>query len=173
MIALPGGGLEPAADLERRLRLRAFLVHARSRHTPASLGLPETTRRRVPGLRREEVAEAAGVSTDWYRLFESGRPITVSARFLANLSRVLALDAFDEATLFQLAIPELYRAEIVASMVPPPKLSSLTAPLAPYSDVEQARRFFDAERERFLINAPFLPEPPPDDVATILRPRIL
>ena len=78
MSGMPDDGLDSVVDTERRLRLRAFLVHARSRRSPGSVGLPETGRRRVPGLRREEVAEAAGVSTDWYRLFESGRPITVS-----------------------------------------------------------------------------------------------
>ena len=167
------GGLLSAIDIERRFRLRAFLVHARSRRSPSSVGLPETSRRRVPGLRREEVAEAAGISTDWYRLFESGRPITVSASLLARLSKVLALDAFDEAMLFRLAYPDLYRAENVASVVPPPTLSALTAPLALFSDVEDARRFFSSERERFLINA--LPdiEQRPDEPAPILRPRIL
>jgi transcriptional regulator with XRE-family HTH domain len=173
MSGMPDGGVDSVVDVERRLRLRAFLVHARSRRSPGSVGLPETGRRRVPGLRREEVAEAAGVSTDWYRLFESGRPITVSARLLSRLSRVFALDAFDEAMLFQLAFPELYRAEIVASVVPPPTLSALTAPLAPFSDVEDARRFLSGERERFLDNMMLLTDAAPDDMATILRPRIL
>jgi len=62
-------------DHERRVRLRAFLTHARSRLSPATVGLPQTGRRRVPGLRRGEVAELVGISADWYRLFESGRPI--------------------------------------------------------------------------------------------------
>jgi hypothetical protein len=166
-------GLGHASDVERRLRLRAFLIHARSRRTPASIGFPETGHRRVPGLRREEVAEAANVSTEWYRLFESGRPITVSSRLLARLSRVFGLDAFDEAMLFRLALPELYRAEIVASVEPPRTMSSLTAPLAPFSDIEAARRSLSAERERFLIHASPLEDPQPDDRATILRPRIL
>ncbi len=172
MSETPDGGLVSASDVERRRRLRAFLVHARSRRSPASVGLPETGRRRVPGLRREEVAEAAGISTDWYRLFESGRPITVSAALLARLSRVLGLDAFDEAMLFRLAYADLYRAENVATVVPPPTLSALTAPLAPFSDVEDARRFFSHERERFLVHAPAADERGPDE-AVILRPRIL
>jgi hypothetical protein len=169
----PDGGLGQAADAERRLRLRSFLMHARSRRTPASIGFPATGHRRVPGLRREEVAEAADVSTEWYRVFESGRPITVSPRLLARLSRVLALDAFDEAMLFRLALPELYRAEIVASVEPPRAMFSLTAPLAPFSDVEAARRFLSAERERFLICASPAKAPTPEDRETILRPRIL
>ena len=54
----------------------------RSRVDPADLGLPQTGRRRVPGLRRAEVAELVGVTVDWYRAFESGRPV----RFRRSLS---------------------------------------------------------------------------------------
>ena len=82
-----------ATDLERRGRLRAFLVHARSRLAPANVGLPETGHRRVPGLRREEVAELANISAEWYRAFESGRSITISAHVVERLALALALDA--------------------------------------------------------------------------------
>ncbi|MGH7715368.1 MAG: helix-turn-helix domain-containing protein, partial [Vulcanimicrobiaceae bacterium] len=98
-----------ATDNERRLKLRAFLMHARSRLSPKTVGLPATGNRRVPGLRREEVAELVGISAEWYRVFESGRPITVSSQVLERLSLALALDAFDQANLFRLALPELYR----------------------------------------------------------------
>lgn len=162
-----------ATDIERRLRLRAFLVHARSRLSPAELGLPETGRRRVPGLRREEVSEAASVSTEWYRLFESGRPITVSSRLLGRLSKVLGLDAFEQALLFRLALPELYRAEIVASLEPPQTMSSLIAPMTPFADLEATRRFLDVQRERFLTSAPLDDDAPPPNVTAVLRPRIL
>src|ERR1700728_955779 len=116
-------------DQERRLRLRAFLVHARSRLLPVNVGLPETGRRRVPGLRREEVAELVGISAEWYRLFESGRPITVSSHVLERLAQALGLDAFDQANLFRLALPELYRAQIVTLAEPPASMSSLIAPV--------------------------------------------
>ena len=111
-----------ATDLERRGRLRAFLVHARSRLAPANVGLPETGHRRVPGLRREEVAELANISAEWYRAFESGRSITISAHVVERLALALALDAFDQATLFRLALPELYRAQIVTLAEPPPTM---------------------------------------------------
>jgi len=47
---------------------------------------------RTPGLRREEVAQLAGVGISWYTWFEQGRDIQVSAHFLENLSRALRLD---------------------------------------------------------------------------------
>lgn len=161
-------------DQERRLRLRAFLLHARSRLSPADVGLPETGHRRVTGLRREEVAELVGISAEWYRAFETGRPITVSSHVLERLSLALALDAFDRADLFRLALPELYRAQIVTLAEPPPTMSSLVAPLASLSDVEEVRRFLSIERERFLTNdAQGEDETAPAEETTILRPRIL
>lgn len=162
-----------STDLERRLRLRAFLIQARSRLSPARVGLPETARRRVPGLRREEVAELADVSAEWYRLFESGRPITISSRLVGRLSKALALDAFEEALLFRLALPELYQAELVASVEPPSTMSTLAAPVTRFADVEEARRVLSAQRERFLTSASDEEASPDPETATILRPRIL
>jgi transcriptional regulator with XRE-family HTH domain len=163
-----------ATDLERRLRLRAFLMHARSRLAPSNVGLPETGRRRVPGLRREEVAELAGISAEWYRLFESGRPISVSPSVLERIAIALGLDAFDQSTLFRLALPELYRAQIVALAEPPATMSSLVAPLRTLSDVEEVRRSLITEREYFFTSAPSEHEIPHGGGAVqILRPRIL
>lgn len=162
-----------AMDLERRVRLRTFLVHARSRLSPASVGLPETGHRRVPGLRREEVAELVGISAEWYRLLESGRPITVSSHVLEQLAVALGLDPFDQATLFRLALPELYRAQLVTLAEPPPTMSSLVAPLTSLSDVEEVRRSLSVQRERFLTGARSEDEPPQPEAMKILRPRIL
>src|ERR1700738_1457487 len=158
-------------DLERRLKLRAFLMHARSRLAPSNVGLPETGRRRVPGLRREEVAELVGISAEWYRLFESGRPITVSSHVLERISIALGLDAFDQSTLFRLALPELYRAQMVTLAEPPPTMPSLVAPLSSLSDVEEVRRSLIVQREDFLTNARVDDHTP--DKAALLRPRIL
>jgi transcriptional regulator with XRE-family HTH domain len=160
-------------DLERRLRLRAFLMHARSRLAPRDVGLPETGRRRVPGLRREEVAELAGISPEWYRLFESGRPITVSSHVLERISVALALDAFDQSTLFRLALPELYRAQIVALAEPPPTMTSLVAPMTTLSDVEAVRRSLIAQRENFFTSTPSDVETPQGGAVQTVRPRIL
>ncbi|MBV8149300.1 MAG: helix-turn-helix domain-containing protein [Candidatus Eremiobacteraeota bacterium] len=98
------------SDLERRSQLRSFLMYLRSRLSPADVGLPEAAHRRVPGLRRQEVAELMDVSEDWYRWFESGRPISVSSKFLARLGQVLKLDAADRVMLYRLSLPDLYRA---------------------------------------------------------------
>jgi transcriptional regulator with XRE-family HTH domain len=98
-------------DRIRRLELRDFLIAARSRLGPHDVGLPSTGRRRVPGLRREEVAELAGVTPVWYRWLESGREIRVSEQFVVRLSAALRLCPRDEITLYHLAFAGLYRAD--------------------------------------------------------------
>jgi hypothetical protein len=99
-------------DANRRSELRAFLMRRRSNLCPSEVGLPTTRRRRVRGLRREEVAELAGVSVEWYRRFESGRAIGVSPRFVARLGTALLLTPGQRRSLFRLALPELYDAEM-------------------------------------------------------------
>ena len=100
------------ADAERRAKLKVFLMNCRSRLKPEDVGFPSTPRRRVSGLRREEVAELLGVSEDWYRWFESGRAIRVSASFLAKLCKVLRLDPIEIISLYYLALPEIYEAYV-------------------------------------------------------------
>jgi transcriptional regulator with XRE-family HTH domain len=97
-------------DEDRRTKLRAFLINCRSRLRPHDVGLPTTANRRVTGLRREEVAELIGVSSDWYRWFESGRPIRVSVPFLAKLCQALQLTPIEQINLYNLALPEIYAA---------------------------------------------------------------
>lgn len=73
--------------------LADFLRRARSKVDPSGAGLPADGRvRRVPGLRREEVAFLAGVSTDYYTRLEQGRRITPSASVLAAIAGALQLD---------------------------------------------------------------------------------
>ncbi|MGF3092372.1 helix-turn-helix transcriptional regulator [Cronobacter sakazakii] len=86
-----------------RTDLAAFLRAQRERLSPADVGLPSGTRRRTPGLRREEVAALAGVGLTWYTWLEQGRDIGVSSTFLDNLARVLKLDAAERRHLFMLA----------------------------------------------------------------------
>ncbi|WP_028649837.1 helix-turn-helix transcriptional regulator [Nocardiopsis sp. CNT312] len=76
----------PPATLERFLRAR------RDRVRPEDVGLPGSERRRVPGLRREEVAVLAGVSTDYYMRLEQGRERHPSPQVLDALARALLLD---------------------------------------------------------------------------------
>jgi transcriptional regulator with XRE-family HTH domain len=91
-------------DEIRRRELSDFLVTRRARIAPAEVGLPVTNRRRTPGLRREEVAQLAGVSATWYTWLEQKRAIGVSPGVLGNLARVLRLNPLERLQLFQLAL---------------------------------------------------------------------
>ena len=89
--------------MPRRVDLAAFLTARRAALAPADVGLPSTGTRRTAGLRREEVANLAGVSVSWYTWLEQGRPINVSTDVLHALARTLRLDAVERAHLVQLA----------------------------------------------------------------------
>ncbi|WP_413503509.1 helix-turn-helix transcriptional regulator [Serratia grimesii] len=94
----------PPRTLNRtRQDLADFLRQKREKLSPQAVGLPSGTRRRTPGLRREEVAALAGVGLTWYTWLEQGREINVSVDFLENLARVLKLDATARYHLFLLA----------------------------------------------------------------------
>lgn len=84
--------------------LAAFLRARRARLHPDDVGLPVRRQvRRTPGLRREEVAELAGVSTDYIVRLEQGRGLRPSAEVVEALARALRLDADERAYLFDLA----------------------------------------------------------------------
>jgi transcriptional regulator with XRE-family HTH domain len=80
-----------------------FLTSRRARVSPEQAGLPTYGRRRVPGLRREEVASLAGVSIEYYRRLERGNVSGVSDGVLEALARALQLDDAERAHLFDLA----------------------------------------------------------------------
>ncbi|MFJ8634220.1 helix-turn-helix transcriptional regulator [Streptomyces sp. NPDC093568] len=82
-----------------------FLRSRRGRIRPEDLGLPSYGRRRVPGLRREEVAQLAGVSVDYYVRLEQGRGQHVSDAVLDAVARVLQLDETEHAYLRTVARP--------------------------------------------------------------------
>ncbi|MBW4474289.1 MAG: helix-turn-helix transcriptional regulator [Stenomitos rutilans HA7619-LM2] len=92
---------------ERRQELSSFLKQRRDRITPEAVGLPSRTRRRTPGLRREEVAQLAGVGATWYTWLEQGRDIRVSAQVLDSVARVLQLNEVERTYLFELVRDEL------------------------------------------------------------------
>ncbi|MCW5737498.1 MAG: helix-turn-helix domain-containing protein [Enhydrobacter sp.] len=75
----------------RRSELGDFLRSRRQRLRPESVGLQATRRRRTPGLRREEVAELAGIGIDWYVRLEQGRSVNPSLATIDALARALRL----------------------------------------------------------------------------------
>ena len=80
-----------------------FLVSRRAKIAPEQAGLPSYGQRRVPGLRREEVASLAGVSADYYRRLERGQVSGASELVLDALARALQLDDAERTHLFDLA----------------------------------------------------------------------
>ncbi len=80
-----------------------FLRSRRERLSPGAVGLPDRRRRRTPGLRREEVAELAGISVDWYIRLEQGRTISPSTATIDALAIALRLGQVESAHLRALA----------------------------------------------------------------------
>jgi len=102
--------------------LAKFLKAKRGAVQPNRFDLPLSNRRRVSGLRREEVALLCGISTTWYTQLEAGTPITVSPALLSRLAGVLQLTSLERAHLFALAIEELH--DVVAFLPPIPSLAT-------------------------------------------------
>src|SRR5690349_9526799 len=89
--------------METRNALGAFLRARRERTSPEQAGIRLASRRRTPGLRREEVALLSGVSTDYYARLEQGRERHPSEQVLDALARTLDLNAEETAHLHRLA----------------------------------------------------------------------
>src|SRR5215831_7226224 len=85
------------------LSLSTFLRALRERQSPVEFGLAAGSRRRTPGLRREEVAQLCGLSVTWYTWIEQGRDVSVSASALARLARGLRLSRAERGYLFEVA----------------------------------------------------------------------
>ncbi len=112
----------------QRRQLIDFLKGCRARLTPAEVGLPDTNRRRTPGLRREDVAALAGVSVTWYTWLEQGRDIQVSADVLERICSTLRMSPDEREYLFALVQHR-----------PAPPVSSRTIEVSP-----TVRRMLDA-----------------------------
>ncbi|MUN37187.1 helix-turn-helix domain-containing protein [Actinomadura sp. NEAU-AAG5] len=111
---------EETTGRERRGELGAFLRSRRERITPADVGMPAGPRRRTPGLRREEVAQLAGVGVTWYTWLEQGRPIKVSTQVLDAVARTLRLDGTEHEHLYRLAeVPTATLSDTVGTPLPP------------------------------------------------------
>ena len=91
--------------LDEPAQLGEFLTSRRNRLDPDTIEVPTHGRRRVPGLRREEVAQLAGVSVDYYVRLEQGRAAHPSEAVLDAIARALQLDEVERAHLHQLARP--------------------------------------------------------------------
>jgi transcriptional regulator with XRE-family HTH domain len=89
--------------VDSRNDISEFLASRRARITPQQAGLPSHGRRRVPGLRREEVATLAGVSVDYYNRLERGNLAGVSDSVLEAVGRALQLDEAEVTHLYDLA----------------------------------------------------------------------
>jgi transcriptional regulator with XRE-family HTH domain len=95
--------------METASALAAFLRARREVLKPADVGLPDSERRRVEGLRREEVAMLAGISTEYYLKLEQGRDHQPSDQVLEGLARALQLDDDAASYLRELARPAPHR----------------------------------------------------------------
>jgi transcriptional regulator with XRE-family HTH domain len=102
---VPHAGLRPSTlnAVDTRSEIREFLTSRRAKITPEQAGLPTYGSRRVPGLRREEVAVLAGVSVPYYTRLERGDMSGVSESVLSALAGALQLDEAERAHLFDLA----------------------------------------------------------------------
>lgn len=126
--AVPGPGDEPHPD--PRAELSEFLRTRRARLLPADMGLTGFGgRRRVPGLRREELAQLAGVSVAYYTRLEQGKARNVSVEVLDAISRVLGLSDTEHDHLLHLAKPKKQKRRPVPQrqQVRPVLLELLTA----------------------------------------------
>jgi transcriptional regulator with XRE-family HTH domain len=104
--------------VQTRQALAAFLRSRRDRLTPADVGLVTSGRRRAPGLRREELAQLAGVGVTWYTWLEQGRDVHPSEAVTRAIGRALQLDCDETAYLLTLTgyprrLDLLARAEIL------------------------------------------------------------
>ena len=136
--------------------LASYLRARREQVTPASVGLPATGRRRVPGLRREEVALLAGISADYYLRLEQGRDRNPSAQVLESVARALQLDAAGTTYLLGLAAERPRRRRRTRQEIVPSGTRSLVGSLGLPAFVEG--RYFDV----LAVN----------DLATALSPRL-
>jgi transcriptional regulator with XRE-family HTH domain len=90
--------------MDNQAEVREFLASRRAKLSPEQAGVPlYGTRRRVPGLRREEVAQLAGLSTDYYTRLEKGNLRSASDSVLEAIARALQLDDAEHAHLLDLA----------------------------------------------------------------------
>jgi transcriptional regulator with XRE-family HTH domain len=111
-------GASRRAAEQRRAELGEFLKARRAQLSPGDFGMPPGSRRRTPGLRREEVALLAGVGVTWYTWLEQGRQINASTQVLDAVARTLRLDRAEREHLYRLAEATPLRSECGRTTVP-------------------------------------------------------
>ena len=138
-------------DAHRRTLLGEFIRSHRERLTPAAKSIG---RRRTPGLRREELAQACAVSATWITWLEQGRDVAASVNALDRLAQALQLSAAERATLFDLAekrdpiAPDEPSAALLPSTLALPSL--LAAPAYLLDHTWTARAWNDAAAQLFV-----------------------
>jgi transcriptional regulator with XRE-family HTH domain len=137
----------------RRHDLGEFVRAQREKLSPAPVGLAGASRRRTPGLRREEVAQLAGLSTTWYTWIEQGRDVSASPHSLARLASALRLGRAERAYLFELAGKrDPAPGDSEADALPPAVLAAVAALAAPAYVLDRSwnARGWNAAAERLF-----------------------
>ncbi|WP_216207752.1 helix-turn-helix transcriptional regulator [Amycolatopsis aidingensis] len=149
------------STVDRTQELAAFLRTRRERLDPRDLGLPDRRQtRRTPGLRREEVAELAGISIDYVVRLEQARALRPSAEVVEALARALHLAPDERAYLFDLARQRPRDADKLVTTATPP-LARLVTDLSPLPAMLLNHRYdilaWNAEMARLLVDLDTLP----------------
>jgi transcriptional regulator with XRE-family HTH domain len=131
----------PGTQSGSRSELADLLRSRRDRLTPADVGLPAGTRRRTAGLRREEVAQLAGMSTTYYTFLEQGRDVRPSRQVVTALASALRLSSAERAYLFQLAGITLAAEDRAQAETVDPVVGALVGRLDPFPAYLKGRRW--------------------------------
>jgi transcriptional regulator with XRE-family HTH domain len=125
----------------RRAELGQFLRARRARLGPEDFGMPPGSRRRTPGLRREEVALLAGVGITWYTWLEQGREINASIQVLDAVARTLRLEPAERHHLYVLAEAVPVRVASTGCAAVPEAISEIVYSLDPLPAIVLNGRF--------------------------------
>jgi len=164
-----GADYAQSASTARRTELAAFLRSRRERISPEDVGLPVGTRRRTAGLRREELAQLAGVGVTWYTWLEQGRPINASVQVLDAISRTLRLDATERGHLFRLAdVPGAAAPADCPECTLPPEVQRILDAMPYPASVVTERFDLIAWNRVYAALFPRLTQAPPSERNTLL-----
>ncbi|AMO99233.1 helix-turn-helix domain protein [Collimonas arenae] len=114
-------------DAGKRKALGDFIKTQRTQLASAELNLSGSSRRRTPGLRREEVAQLCGISVTWYTWIEQGRTVSVSTAALARIADALHLSRAKRAYLFELSGKKDPQSRDTAGQEIPDEILAITA----------------------------------------------